>query len=107
MSDIFLSYAREDWEVANALAKRLEERWSVWWDPQIVGGERFHDVIEAQLNAARCVIVLWSRASVASDFVKAEAHEALRLRKLVPALIDDLEQPFGFRQVNAISLLAW
>jgi hypothetical protein len=33
MSDIFISYAREDRPRAEAIAKALEEHgWSVWWD---------------------------------------------------------------------------
>ena len=33
MSDIFISYAKEDKEKAGLLAEVLEEQgWSVWWD---------------------------------------------------------------------------
>ena len=47
-------------------------------------GERFNDVIENALNEAKCVIVLWSKRSVQSLYVKDEATHALNRKKLVP-----------------------
>lgn len=76
MSEIFLSYAREDRSIAAQLAGALRARgWSVWWDREIATGKPFDDAIENALAGARCVIVLWSAASVASDWVKSEASE--------------------------------
>ena len=67
MSDIFLSYASEDRAIAEELATALTERgWLVWWDCNIVTGQPFDTEIERALAEARCVIVLWSRASVSS-----------------------------------------
>jgi hypothetical protein len=38
MSDIFISYKREEQPVAKKLAGALEkEGWSVWWDPKATG----------------------------------------------------------------------
>jgi hypothetical protein len=57
MSDIFISYKREDQPVARKLANALEsEGWSVWWDPKLRAGERFNDVIEKALKESS---VLW------------------------------------------------
>jgi hypothetical protein len=37
MTDVFISYAREDRETAAKLAKVLEDQgYSVWWDPVIL-----------------------------------------------------------------------
>src|SRR4030095_3715490 len=39
MSDIFISYKREDLELAKALAAELTELgWTVWWDHDIPAG---------------------------------------------------------------------
>jgi hypothetical protein len=71
MTDVFLSYASEDRERARTLARALEARgWSVWWDRKIIAGESFGQVIEHQLDTAASVVVLWSAASIASDWVK-------------------------------------
>ncbi|MDQ3115900.1 MAG: toll/interleukin-1 receptor domain-containing protein [Verrucomicrobiota bacterium] len=47
MSDIFISYAREDREKAQAIAAVFQEQgWSVWWDRSIPPGRTFDQVIE-------------------------------------------------------------
>lgn len=77
MNDLFLSYDSADRAVAQRLADALEALgWSVWWDREIPFGKAFDLVIEEQLNAARCVIVLWSKDSVRSRWVKTEAAVA-------------------------------
>ena len=62
MADIFISYASEDRERAGRVASVLEScGWSVWWDRKIVVGQAFDKTIESELEAAKCVIVLWSQ----------------------------------------------
>ena len=108
MADIFISYASPDRERARLLADGLEHQgWSVWWDREIQPGRAFDDAIEEALTAARCVIVLWSNASVGSDWVKAEASEAAEKRMLVPALIDKVKIPLQFRRFQAADLTEW
>jgi hypothetical protein len=108
MSDVFLSYKSDDRETARTLAAALEsEGYSVWWDREIPPGKSFDNVIKEQLDAARCVIVLWSAASVLSDWVREEAAEAARRKILVPALIDRVEIPMGFRRLQAADLVGW
>jgi TIR domain/Protein of unknown function (DUF1566) len=109
VSDIFISYARPDRAKAQMLAKALEELgWSVWWDPKIRPGKTFHAVINRALEAAKCVIVLWSRKSVQSNWVIEEATEGKERSILVPALIEDnIKIPLGFRQLHASRLTDW
>ncbi|MGD2153958.1 MAG: toll/interleukin-1 receptor domain-containing protein [Gemmatimonadales bacterium] len=109
MSDVFLSYAREDLSHAERLARALEAAgWSVWWDRSIPAGKTFDEVIEAKLEAARCVVVLWSRAAVASDWVREEASEGKRRGILVPVLIEsEVKVPLGFRRIQAADLADW
>jgi TIR domain/PASTA domain/PDZ domain len=108
VADVFISYASPDRERARVLASRLEEQgWSVWWDREIQPGRPFDEAIEEALNSASCVIVLWSNASVKSDWVKAEAGEAAEKRLLVPALIERVKIPLRFRQFQAADLTGW
>src|SRR5215471_12808657 len=108
MSDVFISYKREEQGVARKLANALEgEGWTVWWDPKLRAGERFNDVIEKALRDARCVIVLWSKRSVESLYVKDEAHHALKRNKLVPVMIEEVELPFRFEDLHTPSLCDW
>lgn len=108
MADIFLSYAREDVAAARSLAHWLEQNgWSVWWDRKIAAGKTFDAVIAQELAACRCVLVLWTRHSVASDWVKEEASEAVARKILVPALLDDTPPPLGFKRIQAAQLAGW
>ena len=54
-------------------------------------------MIEKALNEAKCVIVLWSKRSVESLYVKDEATHALNRNKLVPVMIEEVELPFRLR----------
>jgi tetratricopeptide (TPR) repeat protein len=108
MSEIFISYAREDRNQAERLARVFEQqKWSVWWDKVIPPGGKYADFIGAELQSARAVIVLWSNASVASDWVKDEAQEGANRHVLVPALIDKVSPPYGFRQLQTADLSDW
>ncbi len=107
-NDVFLSYASADREVARSLAAYLADcGLTVWWDRHIRPGERFESAIDAALDDARCVLVLWSSASVASDWVQAEAQEGLDHKTLVPVLIENVRVPLGFRRLNAVDLRGW
>lgn len=108
MSDVFISYAREDQGPAERLAKALEAQgWSVWWDRKIPFGKPFDEVIEEALASARCVLVLWSASSIASRWVLEEAHYAYERRILVPVSVDGVAPPIGFRRAQTADLVAW
>jgi formylglycine-generating enzyme required for sulfatase activity len=108
MSDVFISYKREEQPFAALLAKALEKRGlEIWWDPQLQAGEYFDDVIERALLDAACVVVVWSKRSVQSRFVKDEATYALNEGKLVPIQIEDVHLPFRFANIHTVSLIGW
>ena len=108
MSDVFISYKREDRPVAQRLACALEKTGrTVWWDLELVAGEHFDDSIQRELDAAQCVIVLWSARSVVSRFVKDEATYALTLGKLLPVRIEGVQVPLRFTNLHTLDLTGW
>lgn len=112
MADIFLSYAREDEARARQLADALASRgWSVWWDRRIQHGKDFQVVIQAELDSAKCIVVLWSTASIGSKFVRDEATEGQasdgRPDRLVPVLLEAVKPPLGFRGMHNANLIDW
>ena len=108
MASVFLSYAREDAAKAKALATALEAAGhEVWWDRHIRGGSQFAGAIEQALTNAQAVLVLWSKASVHSPWVRDEASEGRDTDRLVPVVLDDSRPPIGFRQFQSIDFSGW
>jgi TIR domain len=108
MTDVVISYASENRERARKLASALESLgWSVWWDRKIIAGQVFDQVIEHELETAKCVVVLWSKDSIISEWVKNEAAVAAERGVLVPALIDNVKLPLEFRRKQTADLVGW
>jgi serine/threonine-protein kinase len=110
MADVFVSYKAEDRRRIRPLVEALRaEGYSVWWDEQIGGGATWRHEIETELNAAKCVIVVWSNRSVGPDgtFVQDEATRAQQRHVYVPVLIDKVHLPLGFGETQALPLTGW
>lgn len=108
MSDVFISYKKEDLSRVEPIARALAQAgYDVWWDHRIPAGRTYRQVIGAALQSTRCVIVVWSSLSVGAQWVLDEADEGKRRNVLLPLLIDDVEIPYGFRQIEAARLVGW
>ncbi len=105
---IFLSYAHADRAKAQRLASILEQAgYTVWWDALVEGGSRFAKSIDEALDKADAVVVLWSKHSVESDWVRDEAAQGRDRQRLVPLSLDGTVPPLGFRQIQVIKLSSW
>jgi hypothetical protein len=105
MASVFLSYDHDDAKQARPIALQLEKAGhSVWWDLHVRGGAQFSKVIEDALKAADVVVVLWSKNSVESAWVRDEATSGRDSGRLVPVRIDATDPPLGFRQFQTIDM---
>ncbi|MGH9132365.1 MAG: TIR domain-containing protein, partial [Ilumatobacteraceae bacterium] len=108
MAQVFISYAREERQTAARLAAELTSRgWMVWWDRELIAGTVFDEEIEDQLGRSGAVVVLWSAASVVSDWVKAEATVAVERDVLVPVRVDASKVPLRFRGLHTVDMSGW
>ncbi|HSD75326.1 MAG TPA: TIR domain-containing protein [Steroidobacteraceae bacterium] len=109
MHDVFISYAHEDRALAHKLADALlaARGWTVWWDTSLRTGEQFPKRIQDAVAASRSVVVLWSRHSIDSNWVVAEASEGWERQILVPVTLDESEPPMPFRQTQSRDLSQW
>ena len=110
MSDVFISYKREDRSKVEPIADGLRRAdLTVWMDVQTPGGTAWRQAIVSELEEARCVVVVWSEASVgpAGEFVHEEATRAKERGVLLPVRIDDATAPIGFGEVQSLDLVGW
>jgi hypothetical protein len=108
MADVFISYKRQDRAHAHRLASKLAALgFDVWWDFELLSGDRYRKVIERVIDECKAAIVLWSPAALESEFVLDEASYAHSMDKLCPAKIEQCRSPFGFGQLNVSNLAGW
>jgi hypothetical protein len=84
-----------------------EAGYDVFWDREVPPGKDWDSWIRGELEAARLVIVLWTKAGVASPNVRHEAIIAREAGKLLPVIAEDLKPsdfPMGLFHVQALDL---
>ena len=108
MSDVFISYSRDNQEVVRRLAEAVKGLgYDVWWDDQLPPHLAYGDVIAQKVGEAKAAIVVWSANAAASEWVRAEADMARNQRKLIQTSIDGAEPPMPFNQLHYVSLADW
>jgi hypothetical protein len=91
----FLSYARADQEYITRLAVEARRRGiDVWFDTNLVSGDRWADVIEAKVRGCTAFAPLITAASRRSDWCQRELLLADRLGKpLLPLVLHGTDVP--------------
>ncbi len=108
MTDIFISYSRNDRERVRFMAQALEaDGFKVWWDPEILPGESFSKVIDNKLKDSSCIIAVWSKSSINSNWVQEEADDGMMRNTLIPVMIDEIDLPRGFKRLQTADLRGW
>jgi hypothetical protein len=110
LADIFLSYAKQDLPRVRPVINALEHKGlSVWWDRKIAPGKTFPQVIAEELKSANVVVVVWSEASVESEWVQIEATQGKRRGILIPLMIDTVSYnlPLEFSLMESADLTDW
>ncbi len=70
-------------------------------------GKTWRQYIGKALDEAKCVIVVWSKSSIESDWVMEEADDGRQRRILIPVTIEDVVPPLGFRSIQHENLSDW
>jgi TPR repeat protein len=90
------------------LAHALEARGlDIWWDHELIAGERYSELIAQHLDSAKAVIVVWSAASIGSEWVCDEANVGKDRGVLVPVMFERVKPPLGYRQFQSENLAGW
>jgi len=104
MVDFFIIYSRGQRAHAEVIAKQLVQRGiKVWWDSDLLPGNRLADAIDQVEKSAHAVVVLWSRDSINAEFAGAEDAR----RGIFPARATDSELPPRYRPFHTLDLTNW
>jgi len=109
MHDIFLSYSTQDRERLQPLFQALERQgWSVFWDHHTIEiGDHWGKKIDRAIRTSKCVLVVWSKASVDSEWVVEEANIGKQRNVLLPIRIDEVIFPVGFTMRQTGNFIHW
>jgi hypothetical protein len=105
---VFISFKTEEYPAADRLHRVLSAKgYNVWWQEKLQCGHIWHADIDDALQAAGCVIVLWSPRSMASEWVKHEASQAIARRVYAPARLSAMKIDSPFDRIQATDLIDW
>jgi len=106
---VFVSYAHDDLHRVRKLLNSLKRAsFKVWWDDDLTIGSDFRDKIEAALNTASCLVVVWSRSSVTRSWVLDEVGRVVDKGIVLPVVLDKgLKIPLGVGQIQCANLEGW
>ncbi len=108
MADVFISYARADHDKVLPIVRAVRNAgYSLWWDQRIHAGAAWRGTIERELDAAKCVLVIWSAKAAKSRWTLAEAERALTRNAYVPVTLDGQNGPLSFEGVQPTVLAGW
>lgn len=105
---VFFSYSRLDQKQALPIIRAIEAAgYAVWWDGMLEAGSKYLERTEEALVRASAVVVLWSKTSVSSNWVRDEAMSGREVSRLVPLSLDGVDPPLGYRQFQVTDFSNW
>jgi TIR domain len=106
-ADIFISYSHKDKEFVSRLVSSLEREWVVWWDSDLIFGERFEPSLVAKVAAIPVALVVLSENALTSEWVRRESDIALKTGHLIPVLKEKVPLPDNLRDRHYCDLVGW
>jgi len=79
----------------------------VWWQEEIQCGQEWHGEIDRAIQGAGAIIVLWSKKSTNSIWVKHEASQAIAKSVYTPIRIELVEIESPYNRIQATDMLNW
>ncbi len=108
MTDVFISYKREDHVRVDRLASLLKEfHLSVWHDAALGAGEKWHERIMGVAEKAKCIVVCWTDEAAQSRWVRNEVEVGLRRDVLVPAVWAPCDPPAHLAHLHMANMTDW
>jgi hypothetical protein len=107
-ADVFISYKREERDAVQIIADTLADlKVGVWFDSRLTVGGSFDEEIARALRGAKAVLICWTPAASASEWVRAEASMARDGDRLVACFLQPTALIPPFNLTHAEDLSAW
>src|SRR5262245_54227800 len=104
MSHVFVSYSRSTPAPAQRVVEALRSiGYDVWWDDELPVHRTFSPYLQERLDAAKAIVVIWTKDAIDSDYVRAEAEAGRSARKLVQVSADGTPPPLPFNQTQYVN----
>lgn len=114
---VFLSYAHADWDgdqrIREIVAGLKRRGCRVWYDQNLTKGESWNDELAAAINSCTAVVVMLTRNSNTSEWVRRElTYASSHKKKIIPVLLEDfalsdgLDLMLGHLQFTDLSRIA-
>lgn len=105
VSDVFISYKREEKERVEGIAQALRSlKLKVWFDANLTPGHDFEEEINREVRSAKTVFVCWSERAVPSRWVRAEADMGFKRNVLVACFLEACDPWTPYNLVHAEDL---
>ena len=105
--DVFISYSSKDRALVEAIAKRLELDFLVWWDQDLISGTSYENHIITTLSQAKLVLVAWTENASTSEWVDREIRISLTNSRLIPIILDGTPLNANIAHLDAVDLRNW
>jgi TIR domain/FHA domain len=105
MGKVFISYSREDKLIVSALVRELQNnKIDIWIDQKhIDAGSHWDDSIQWAIDSCSHLLLILSKASTISNYVRDEFIYAKRKnKKILVAIINDVELPLALGRIQYI-----
>ncbi len=105
---IVIASAQADRERIKPLVAAIEARgYRTWTDADLAAGESWREEIDRVIASARCVLVVLTAKSAASEWQRAVAAASNAVGKLIPVRLDPVPLPVHLADVQTADLTGW
>lgn len=98
---VFFSYAHSDREVVEKIIIGLKQKMCrIWYDEGLTPGESWNDDLAEHLKNSEIVVILLTKNSMGSQYVKAEINYAISKQiKILPVMLENITLPSGLEMM--------
>lgn len=108
MTDVFISYKREERAGVERIAQALSDlELNVWYDVRLTAGKQWSPEIDHHAHKSWAMVVCYTPAALTSKWVRHEIDIGLAGDKLVPLFLTPSELPDDLKKVHTLKFEDW